>query len=319
MTSVNISNLNSYDGVKKFLDESPAIQQVLDSRNATQNKPVEVKSMSTWGLRQWICLPVAILFSPLIILSALVWAVIQVVCGKFSSRTPRSVPVPVFPQGVTRLVTTINGPNEEAKPLFNLKPIQVTERRLRRRTMSNNQIKLNQSKGMCLGEVRWFLRLYLQTRGQFSDLQTHMRALGKQFEHGGGPEAVLLQGIWTRGGKILGVREGVRDRSLKWKKNARLTLRVNEVYAQSPKALSQLNDLPIGAYKFEVPKHATAFIKLSKDLSYFFDPNTGVYEIKGEEQSKIAFMLFSDAIEGLDLRSAQKAKGKVAFCPYQLR
>lgn len=133
--------------------------------------------------------------------------------------------------------------------------------------------------GVCLGSALWFQYLYENTKGLFDSPSKHIHAVAKQFEKGAPLKAALLQSL-----------NNLRENPLETvQRHARieedlLHLKVERYYAMIPnaylkgdceKAVNILDELPIGAYKIGVPRHALNFIKIHKNLGYIIDPNTG--------------------------------------------
>jgi hypothetical protein len=328
MSIINTSELTSYEGVKNLLNSSTAVQQVLSHRNSNCSAENNPGARNFCG--RWIVLPIALL--PIVIGAAAIVlhsAVMFVFAISFAIAFPisfisawyfRNDPdVSKAIPGVTHLISTKNNPSVKARPLNELAPIEVTDPRLQKRLFTPKQIiKFQHHQGICRGEANWFLKLYLQTRQQFSDPSAHMMALGKLFEQGGPQESVLLQSLFIRGGKLLDLKIGMPKQ--KWFEKL-LKLDNEAIQLQLPSAIRRFEKLPLGAYQLGFPGHATAFVKVSNDLSYFFDPNDGIYEIKGTQQGEAAFTLFADVIKYL----AESNEGRVAkenrigFVPCQLR
>lgn len=317
MSVFNPSQLSSFNGVKSLLNSSRAVQQVLSYRNQP------LSGESRLGIRnfcgRWAVVPVALMAAALILPKVLLIALaIPLICAKLGSR---SKIYPGFPE-IKHLISTRNRASAEARSLNELAPIEVKDPQLQKRLFGSKQmIKFQHHQGICRGEVDWFLKVYLETRGQFSDPKAHMMALGKLFEQGGPQESVLLQSLFVRGGKILDLKVGTPDR--KWYKNF-FNFDKRDFKSFSPSAKREFKLLPPGGYRVYFSTHATAFVKVSDELSYFFDPNVGIFEIKGESQTMPAFKLFTDVVEYLDKPEEDTFvpdinSNIVRFIPCQLR
>ena len=95
-------------------------------------------------------------------------------------------------------------------------------------------------------------------------------------------------------GKILNVRIGTQTLSVDIQPAATVTQdnagKINELEAKA-----KIDNLPPGSYYFGFPLHACAYIKVHSSLGYFFDPNTGIYEIQTPSQGEQVFTFFRSA------------------------
>lgn len=187
-----------------------------------------------------------------------------------------------------------NGPNEEGSIINEQPPIlveQLSDTRVVKRTffsIHDGQILFDHQLGICRGMSIWFLTLYLKTSHLFSLPKVHMAALSEQFEQGGGMEATLLQTLDVHNGKLLDLKIGNQphkhDARFERKRDCIPILKFSfEQWVEAKPAVTHAFEdwLPNGAYLFRLQGHNTAWIKISYNLSYFFDPNFGVFEVKG--------------------------------------
>jgi hypothetical protein len=180
---------------------------------------------------------------------------------------------------VSKIVSSINAPNKQGKIVNEHPSIPESQvaTSVRERTFCSiyRKIKFDNYKGICRGMSVWFLRLYLETKEQFSDPRAHMAALGEQFEEGGGMDPTLLQSLFIDTGEILNLKVDIESNLVKHT--------FNQWRSDSKEMIRQLKTLPCGAYTIVLPVHQTAFIKINDCLGYFFDPNSGIIEIQGSQ------------------------------------
>lgn len=160
----------------------------------------------------------------------------------------------------------------------------ITDTKVKNRTplysnckeIDTQRIVFNSGKGICRGETFWFIYLYLSIQHLFSDPLTPILAAGKQFAQGGENESILLQGLYhIKKGKMLNLKIDAC-----FQDPASKSLNAAQVY-QNDEAIRILSSLNNGVYKVDLEKHACAYIKISQDLAYYFDPNYGVFELSG--------------------------------------
>ena len=124
-------------------------------------------------------------------------------------------------------------------------------------------VSFNNSEGVCRGMSEWFVYLYFSTLKKFSDPTQHFTAVAKQFENGAPSEAVLIQNLCIKKGKMIGLKieydayKICDDNSGLGKK---ITRRI-------------INKIPPGVYTVRFPEHQCVYVKLNKNLSFYFDPN----------------------------------------------
>jgi hypothetical protein len=218
--------------------------------------------------------------------------------------------------GITLLQTTINKPQKGTEDLTEHPQIPLTDPRLQKRSFSSN-VFIHENRGICRGMSDWFNYLYLHTRDFFADPRNHMLTLGKVFAEGGPKEAIFLQGIYTRDGKILNMKIGMKTGRSLPKPNQRIALKVNggkRELVNPALAEKQIDSLKPGIYEVRFPVHQCSYLKVSECLSYYFDPNLGILEIKGPILGK-KLMLFWD-------RQDYGGKGnplEITFNAWQLR
>lgn len=129
----------------------------------------------------------------------------------------------VVATGVLETMTrTKNNPNHTLEAVKAVYLQTISEHSLRdprvksRVCIRSGQVGFRHDKGICGGEVKWFIYLYHRTKSQFGDnVHEQMRALGKQFEEGGGVEPLLLQSILLKKGKLLDFKFGAPLKDLK--------------------------------------------------------------------------------------------------------
>jgi len=225
------------------------------------------------------------------------------------------LPLVLNPKDATKttlLSWTKNHAQKELTEILSLPPHEITDARLKKRMLSNNtflrhtlqfrgtplqylvptmHLELRHKGGVCRGISDWFLYLYLQTNHLYADTQKHMVALSKIFADGAPIEAVLGQSLHERKGKILSLEIG---KNVTWFSEPIQTLDLIEVSGKrqikDPSVVEkELANLKVGAYQCSFPNHSCVFIKTSEELSYWFDPNSGVVEIKGPDQAAKLF------------------------------
>jgi hypothetical protein len=185
------------------------------------------------------------------------------------------------------LIPTRNLPAPGTEDVSRHPPIsydKIPDRRLQKRTF-RDPVSFNPEKGICRGSSFWFLYLYLQTRPLFTNPQDHAVALGKLFALGAPREAVLLQSLYIKKGKLLNVRVGTLDHPRT--RHPLETISIdNTGKVNAIEGKTKINNLPTGAYFIGLALHACAYIKIDQTLAYFFDPNRGIYEIRGRSQGE---------------------------------
>ncbi len=145
--------------------------------------------------------------------------------------------------------------------------------------------------GCCSGMSHWFIMQYLKTQHLFSCPRTHVQWVAASFKEGANTEATLLQTFFLNKGKVLGLCIGIQeiygDDPVP---KMRVELPLQEISALiCHNFINDIKGLPLGAYlvsgETEERGHECVYIKKEK-VGYFFDPNTGVFEINGESQSE---------------------------------
>lgn len=323
--------LSTYEGVEYFLRGDKAIGKVLACQKkmpVAERVPQERNLQGRWSVCHSLtsgCLKmVALIFSELAYFFSFCGCESLAIYlrGKSLSLEGKNSDLSV-PSTFKLVGKTINRPNEKASIYNQLDPIPVVDPKLKKRLFSpKSHLKFGHVGGICRGEVDWFLKLYLKTRAQCSDSQQHMKALARRFKKGGPAEATLLQSIYVRNGKILGLKNGMRSAFSKCYFPDVLRFCANDLHS-TQKVINQyqLESLPPGAYKIGLPFHATAWIKISDELGYFFDPNEGVTEIKGGNQSAALFNKLKAVFQDLPIASDSETQisRDIYFVPYALR
>jgi len=201
-----------------------------------------------------------------------------------------------------QIKTSINRVNSDGEVVNRHPPIPASrfiDLELKNITPSSG-IKFNHVRGFCLGMSLWFIYLYLKTKEQFIDTRAQMAAIGKQFVKGAGMDPTLIQNLFEiKDGKILGLKmgtqapgqplklkvpllsgKGIDDYSTEWGIPI-FKAKTNEWKSSSSMITDKLQTLPVGAYLIVIPGHSMSYIKIRNSLGYFFDPNTGIREIRG--------------------------------------
>ena len=222
------------------------------------------------------------------------------------------------------LKDSLNGPNEKGEIVNNTPSIpesRITDPRVEKRTFCNleHAVKFHNNNGICRGMSDWFIYLYLNTKAQFSDPRSHMRALGKQFANGGGMEATLLQSLYMRKGKLLGLKIGAQTaHSLSNNYTPTVDYPSSNWHSQAGEIIEQFQNMPAGAYRSWVPRHATVYIKINTNLGFFFDPNHGITEINGDAQGEELFKLVSKSLRETG-KNENETQNRVKLIPVTKR
>lgn len=188
--------------------------------------------------------------------------------------------------GITLLQPSSNTPQKRIIDLTKHPKIQITDSRLRKKLFDSAESFIcKQNRGICRGMSDWFNYLYLQTQDLFQDPRNHMLILGKVFAKGGPREATMLQDLFIRKGKILNMTFGAYNGLLYPEPIQEIELKeYGEKRELSDKSLAiqQIDSLKPGLYAVRFPLHQCSYIKVSECLSYYFDPNFGILELKGK-------------------------------------
>jgi hypothetical protein len=306
----NESVFDSYANLQNFLFRSDAVSQVLSRKDKPFSKVLIPSNPNLAG--KWLVCQAAT--GPFRGISAIA---IQII-----SKMVRFLGAPGFAKQLTNgalyLVTgfevcskeptkifiiknTVNRPNALGS-VINKTPMipesRITDPKIKKKTWCSEQkgIKFNHNQGICRGISFWFLYLYLKTKDQFSDPRNHMAALGKQFVHGGGVDPTLLQSIYLQKGKLLGLNIGTQPAHSRAKGCSLMEYIPAEWRSSALEITCQLQNMPAGAYKIGLPKHAISFVKIHDKLGYFFDPDDGIMEINGDAVGEKLYQLISLSI-----------------------
>lgn len=304
------SVLNSYASLQNFYLRSNAIEEVLSRREKPFTKvliPLKANLTGKWAVCQLVTSPFRwILALALKMISKVAECFEAMRFSKGAKIGARQIEAgfAIYSNEPTKLFhfrTTTNKPNEPGKAIYNQPFIpqnRITDLKLLTRLWTvNNGIRFN-SPGICYGMSYWFLYLFLKTQAQFSDPRVHMSALSKQFANGGGVDAVLLQSLCLRKGKLLGLKIGTQPlRTHNQLPFPLIRHTPNEWNSAAEAMANKLQNLPAGAYSIGVPRHQTAYIKYDDTLSYFFDPNHGFTEISGINQGAELYHLITKALK----------------------
>lgn len=362
----NTSVFQSYTNLKNFFQQSDAINQVLSKKDIPYTKTIFAEDPFCltnphlawhWKVCQVATFPVRILLViPLFLVerfTALVGTLSS--CGPIRqcAKTLKlgwrhlNAGFNVYSEAPTKrylIKTAVNEPYAHGKLVdrsTDIKPSEITDPKVKKRTYSNG-VKFGQGdKGICKGMCTWLGYLYLKTKDQFSDPRAHIAALGKQFKHGGGMDPVLLQAIDAQKGGLLGLKIGAQPRGAavvdEWPLvsgagKARVLTTYNtplyskEAYkwnSSSIENISAIQNLPVGFHFVRVPKHMTAYIKINDKLGYFFDPNDGFLELRGDNVAEELHACVSEVLDYCTKRETvsggQKVHEMVAISPITLR
>lgn len=192
----------------------------------------------------------------------------------------------------------------------------VREGRISSRLISNEDTGMVSFvfQGYCRGLSDWFIYLYLRTRNYFFNSETqeydhkaHFAAIWEEFSGGAKEEAVLLQALRTGKGKLLGLKIGtqpicskwtsplshssVREPSLRIDYSKWVDLRGSYDSADQiaiatkdfNETISEIEKLENGVYFVNNHNHAMVYVKIEKDLGYFFNSSQGIKEINGPQ------------------------------------
>ena len=194
--------------------------------------------------------------------------------------------------------------------------------RVKKRTFCvlEHRVNFNNDLGICRGMTDWLMYLYLNTKEQFSDPRSHMRALGKQFTSGGGMDPTLIQSLALQKGKLLGLKIGAqRLNSPGVRRSSNIRHRTSHWYSQREQITQEFQNMPVGAYRAWVPNHATAYIKINANLGYFFDPNNGITEINGSAQGEKLYALVSQSLKETGEHEGETNLNVIHFFPVSKR
>lgn len=131
--------------------------------------------------------------------------------------------------------------------------------------------------GLCAGASRWFVHLYLSTKGMFESPYEHMRAVGKQFEKGMPKKAALLHALnHNSTNELFPIKTDFEFAKISWEQ------------IDDPKAaIAVFNGLEPGCYELGTFAHRFVYIKSNDDLGFIFDPNKGVIVQEGDLAQKV--------------------------------
>lgn len=146
-------------------------------------------------------------------------------------------------------------------------------------TIPNSGLQFFQEEGVCRGMCFWFVYLYFKTRGQFADVEQHLRAVGQQFAQGAPCEAAFLQSLNPEKPAF----------------NDLLGLTVHWDYSKirtTGKTIEQIRRefylRPPGLYGIYTSSHDLIYIKIDENREYLFEPNKGVIRLASTELFKKA-------------------------------
>lgn len=309
----NSSVFNSYDSLRTFLKGEEAIQEILSQKNPIYPqllKPLHASLPGHWKVCQWVTFPPRFIFSRIFALCAslLKWSGFSLTSKKIKLLS-KGLNIGFYlisedPTKILKIRSSQNAPNSSGDLVNQHPPISLSEipdYRVRKKSHLSKPISFDFDGGICRGMVEWFFYLYFQTKDQFQDPRHHMSVLSKQFSHGGGKEAVVLQAINIKKGKVLGLQIGKQPCSHPiaprwWSTELTIPDSIWKNSNAAPTIIEQFQAFaPNTAYEIWVPRHAIAYIKIHDRLGFFFDPNYGVFEINGIDQGKKLYSLIAAA------------------------
>jgi hypothetical protein len=177
------------------------------------------------------------------------------------------------------LVKTLNKPSAIAQEkICNHPPIPfntITDPKIKKRVFAFDDRVYFARNSISRGVSKWFTYLYFSTLGTFKDPREHLMAVAKQFEKGGGTEAVLIHSINQKKGKILNLK--IEEDFLN------LTLPMLKKMS-SNETTQKLSSLANGVYGIHFLAHQCVYIKINQEMSFYFDPSEGLFELRGAEE-----------------------------------
>ncbi len=319
----NESVFNSYSNLKNFFKQSDAIDQVLSKKNKSYSKPL-IPFKPNLACRWQVC---QVATAPFRYISAFVLIILSKISSfagakAFAKWTKNSARYQIAgfnvyseePTKLFKITHAENDPNTEGKIVNETATIPVNriiDPRVKNRTFCSIRegVRFGHHQGICRGMSNWFVYLYLNTKDQFADPRSHMSALGKLFQDGGGSEATLLQSLYIKKGSLLGLKVGIQPIHSHGTLSTPVLKQATSDWNSSmnPQVATKLQNLPAGVYRTNVPRHAMAYIKINDTLSYFFDPNEGLIEINGKDQGEKLYELLKTSLD--------KTGGAISGCP----
>ena len=311
----NPSVFDSYENLQGFFNSSDAVDKVLSRNGKPTSKvfyPINPNLRGIWCVAQLATAPfrwiAAVALSAIALISSCLGAKSFKKQAKMASRRldagfslHSDNPTKLFLLQKTENHANDRGIVGKAQPIPG---DQIQDPRVRNRTFlrMNNQVNFRDS-GICKGISNWFIYLYLKTQHQFSDPRSHMIALGKQFSKGGGIEPTLLHSLYVRNGKLLNMRIGEQQGRVSGQAGRPVCSHTLSDWKDAEdQVLSELKNLPAGAYSLIVPFHQMAYVKIDAHLGFLLDPNEGIIEISGKEveEELYAFVLLAaqECLEG---------------------
>ena len=270
------SVVHSYSSLKNYFTESDAINQVVSKKHKRTTRtlnPLNPNLAFKWRVCNLATFPLRLPFFIILLLISKVSSL----AGKNKVRTYTRDGARFLYRGfntfsqeptkIFRLHSTRNRPDKMGQIVNNtpfIPAAQITDEKVKDRTFCSIHagIKFDHPDGICRGMTDWFIYLYLNTKEQFSDPRSHMCMLGKLFKNGGGQEATLLQSIYIKKGKLLGLKVGTQNGlSPSSVPTFHHTWNTAEWSSKKQEMVQQLQNMPAGAYQTWVPGHATAYIK----------------------------------------------------------
>ncbi len=311
------SVLNNYQNLYSFFKNSNAVNEVLENKNKPYTKPLAPLNPNLklhWHVCQLVTAPFRTLSACVfIVLGKLALAVRAVNVAKGARRLSD-----IFSAGfhfcsdeatkIFKIKNSINAPGPLGQQIYQhpfIPESQITDPEIKKRTFSKlGGIKFN-NEGLCRGMSHWFIYLYHKTRGECSDPRRQMSSIGKQFQQGAKAEPALLQSLYVRGGKLLDMKINPSPWACSF-----------DTWKQSKTQLiGQLQNMASGAYYVGLPGHGIAYVKCNEKLSYLFDPNYGIVEIRGDAAGAKLYELieYSLRLSGYESKEHQQPPCLIYF------
>lgn len=131
------------------------------------------------------------------------------------------------------------------------------------------EVSFYHPKGACRGISFWFLYLYFQSQGAFSDPLAHAIAVAKQFEAGASEQAALLHSLCQTQKDLLDLDVQFNVTQISLEDGA------------EDSAEQIIRALEPGAYSIEMENHHIVYIKITETLEMLFDPSIGLIKRNG--------------------------------------
>jgi hypothetical protein len=131
-----------------------------------------------------------------------------------------------------------------------------------------NTLHFFQQEGLCRGMCLWFVQLYFKTLGSLPDAESHLKALGKQFEQGAPRQAAFLHSLDFPSLDDL-LSFPVKNNHIK----------ITPAGKTEDRIIGILQALPPSVYGIYLASHEVVYIKLDESRHYLFDPQVGLIKV----------------------------------------